>query len=740
MQRRTKLRIIYYLNVALILLLVGYQFYLHLSETDFKSLHSEQVSRIKTIAQQEQFNFAVVGNINNSTHIFQKQLIPLINASDNRFLISAGNAVSSGAEENYRSLFKLLHELDIPWLLTYGENEESDFGDVRFYKHLGPHFFSFIAGENHFLFVDNTGNSPLQWQLDWLDRELESSKQANRFVFIGLPLHQALEETPAFESENYFGDSIVRKAFIELFERHKVDVVFSANLSLFHQQLKNGVRYVTTGGAGGLIVNDEDSFHHYVQVTVNGDEIGISPVRLDISSYSILNTLDSVWSAIYTFIYVSFGRFLFVVSLMVLIGLKLREFIYQERDYYTQFNIDDSAYRDKPKRIAMFTNNYFPFISGVTMSIERLARGLTMLHHTVQVFAPDYEAVTELQPECERVKTLLAFGHKREFRLTNPLQFSIRKRFREFKPDLVHLHHPFWLGSVGHWLAKRHNLPTVYTYHTRLEMYALYVPLPGVFFRNVISHAMIRRFCNRCDGVIVPTFSTEEYLRLIGVKSRICVQPTGVDFDRFNQPHAIGSESLRKNLGLQHDDIVLLSVSRLGREKNIKFLLDALETLPRFIQQEVKLILVGEGDDREYLENRIVHKALSGKVQLIGEINPDNIPAYYQMADIFVFASKSETQGMVILEAMSAGLPVVAIRSSGIDDVIEHGKTGYKTLDDVEVWTKKLADLISDTALREQFSHNAIIFAKQHDIGEYAEKIDLFYSEILATHAQQERH
>jgi glycosyltransferase involved in cell wall biosynthesis len=250
---------------------------------------------------------------------------------------------------------------------------------------------------------------------------------------------------------------------------------------------------------------------------------------------------------------------------------------------------------------------------------------------------------------------------------------------------------------------------------------------------------MIRRFCNRCDGVIVPTFSTEEYLRLIGVKSRICVQPTGVDFDKFNQPHVISSASLRKKLGLKHDDIVLLSVSRLGKEKNIKFLLDALEALPRLIQLKAKLVVVGEGDDREYLQNRIAQKGLSGVVQLIGEITPGNIPAYYQMADIFVFASKSETQGMVILEAMSAGLPVVAIRSSGIDDVIEDGKTGFKTLDDVEVWPKKLAELINDKSLRQHFSHNAVNFARQHDISEYVKKIDLFYSEILATHAQQNR-
>lgn len=739
MRHTTKLRVIYYANVVLILALVAYQVYLNLSDTEYASLHVDEVEQIQqALGDKKHYQFAVVGNINNSSDIFQKQFIPELNRSDADFLVSAGNAVSDGAEENYRSLIKMLADLQMPWLITYGDNEDSDFGNFRFFKHFGPPFFAFTAGQNQFIFLDDTDNTPYGWQLDWLDHELSNSQATNRFVFLGLPVHPKLSSTPAFEKDNYFSHAKIRHQLRTLFEQHQVDVVFSSNLSLFTSQTINGVRYVTTGGAGGLIVDDETNYHHYVSVDVDDDKITLSPIRLNVSESSLQRTLGSIWSAIYTFFYVSFGRFLVLVSILILLGLKLREVIYEERDFYTHFNIDDSAYRDQKKRIAFFSNNYFPFISGVTISIERLAHGLRDRHHKVHIFAPDYPGFKQTETDCTRAKTLLAFGNKGEFRLTNPLQRNIRRSFSQFQPDLVHVHHPFWLGSVGLWLAKRHKKPIIYTYHTRLEMYAHYVPLPGALFRNVISHLIVRRFCNKCDGVIVPTYSTEEYLRLNGVKSRICVQPSGVEFERFNQPHQISRQHLRAQLGIGHDEIVLISVSRLGREKNIKFLIDAIDHLRHSTHRAFRLILAGDGDDRRYLENRVQQKQLQDKVIFVGAISQEILPAYYQMADIFVFASKSETQGMVLLEAMSAGLPVVAIRSSGIDDVIINAHNGFKTLDDIEKWNEKLALLIEDGDMRTQFSQQAVDFARRHDIAEFAQNIDLFYSEVLATYHHQQ--
>lgn len=735
MQKPSRLKFVYYAIILLSLLLVGYQLYLILSKTHYKSLHVEQVEKLqKKIADKKDYSFAVVGNVNNSSSIFHRRIIPALNESEHDFVISAGNAVSRGAEENYRSLLGMMNDLNKPWLLTYGDNEDSDFGDFRFYKYLGPHFFSFQAGNSLFIFLDGTDNSPYRWQLDWVKRELTNSRAENRFVFIGLPLHPLLEETPVFEEDNYFPNEDVAQQFRESFEQGDVDTVFSANLSLFNRSIVNGVRYITTGGAGGVIVDDENSFHHYVTVEVNDQNSTITPVMPVVGNTSMERTLESIWSGIYSFFYVSFGRFLFVISLLFLMGLKLREVIYQDRDFYTHFAIDDSAYREKNKRIAFFTNNFFPFISGVTISIQRLAEGLKQRGHQLHIFAPEYDGKITTSDDCTRVRTLVAFGNSQEFRLSNPLQAGIKREFTKFDPDLVHVHHPFWLGSLGVWRAKRAKIPVIYTYHTRLEMYAHYVPLPGALFRNVISHLLIRRFCNKCDGVIVPTYSTEEYLRLIGVKTRLFVQPTGVEFTRFNRPHPLTRQQLRHNLGLATTDKVLISVSRLGPEKNIQFLIDAMAELLQRTDEKVKLILVGEGDDQDFLEQRAQSLGIADSVLFAGAVEPDKIPAYYQMADIFVFASKSETQGMVILEAMSAGLPVVAIRSSGIDDVIIDGQTGYKPLDDIGLWTEKVAMLVENETKRQQFAEAAVAFAQQHDVSAFAENIDRFYSEVLATY------
>lgn len=739
MLRKTKLKIAYYLNASLIAVLVGYQLYINLEDTEYASLHLTQINEIQQrLEDKDNFEFAVVGNINNSSSIFQKQLLPELGRSKTSFLISAGNAVSEGAEENYRSLIEMLGTLEMPWLMTYGQNEDSNFGNFRYFQYFGPPFFSFSAGNNQFIFLDNTDNTPYRWQLDWLKQELSRSTGKNQFVFMGRPIHPPVGETTVFTADNYFDNLNIGEQFHQIFNQHQVDAVFSANLPVFADPVINGVQYVTTGGAGGLIVEHDNSYHHYSRVRVEGNKVIIEPQRFVISSSPWKSTLSSLWSAVYTFFYVSFARFLVVLSLLVIVGLKLREFIYAERDYYTDFNIDDSAYRDRRKRIAFFSNNYFPFISGVTISIERLAEGLRERGHQLQLFVPSYPDEHPDTRDCTRVKTLMAFGSHGEFRLTNLFQPQIGKTLRRFRPDLIHVHHPFWLGSVGLCRGKRLQRPVVYTYHTRLEMYAHYVPLPGALFRNVISHAIVRRFCNRCDGVIVPTYAIEEYLRLIGVKTRICVQPSGVDFARFHKPHQLNTTILSARHQLDPERLTLITVSRLGKEKNIKFLIDALASLDKDTRRQVQLLIAGEGDDRAFLENRITELSLQDTIHLIGAVSPEEMPAYYQMSDLFVFASKSETQGMVILEAMSAGLPAVAIRSSGIEDVIINGETGFKTLDDIEKWNARLKRLIHNPPLRAQFSANAIAFARKHDTARFAEQVDGFYSEVMAAYEQQD--
>ncbi|BBI52205.1 hypothetical protein HORIV_46260 [Vreelandella olivaria] len=229
--------------------LIAHQIWLYVAEPKFESVHTLEVADIREVLRDRtDYRFAVVGNINNSVNVFQDEIVPLINQGGIDFLVSAGNAVNGGRQESYQAIYQSLETLDVPYLLTYGENEDSDFGSYLFYEYFGPHFYSFVAGNSHFIFLDGTGKSSTSWQLDWLERELAASEAQHKFLFVGLPLHTVVSDAPLFEADNYLNDPRLADGIMALAEAHGVDTVFSANLTLFSEQTVNGVDYVTTGG------------------------------------------------------------------------------------------------------------------------------------------------------------------------------------------------------------------------------------------------------------------------------------------------------------------------------------------------------------------------------------------------------------------------------------------------------------------------------------------------------------
>ncbi|MDX5976833.1 glycosyltransferase [Vreelandella alkaliphila] len=731
--RQRWLRLLFVLNLALVAGLVIHQIWLYVAEPKFEALHTREVADIREqLAGRNTYRFAVVGNINNSVNVFQDEIIPRMNQSDIDFMVSAGNAVSGGQQESYKAIYQSLEQLNVPYVLTYGDHESNDFGSYLFYEYFGPHFYSFVAGNSHFIFLDGTGKSSTSWQLDWLERELAASEAQHRFLFIGLPLHNVISDAPLFEADNYLNDPRLSEGIMRLSEQYAVDSVFSANLSLYSHQTVNGVDYVTTGGAGGILMDANDRFHHYVVVEVNGENVTITPVRLNVDSPGWWRMLSSVASTVYAFFYVSYPRFLLIVGVLSLLAMRLYRLIFEERHYYPDFDIDPTPYLEKPLRVAMISNNYFPFVSGVSVSVERLRQGLSELKHQVQLLVPRYREAWQDDDTILRVPTMMAFGEKREFRLTNPFSARFRRCLHRFKPDIIHVHHPFWLGSMGLWMGRRLRVPVVYTYHTRLEHYAHFVPLPGALFRNLISHSLIKHFSNRCQGVIVPTYSAEEYLRMIGVKTPTLIQPTGIDAARFADTDRDALEELRHQLSIDPADTVLVSVSRISQEKNIGFMLEALAELKSQGSQSLRLLLIGDGPDRQTIQQHIEALALQEQVTLVGAVPPEDMARYYHLGDIFVFASTSETQGMVILEAMAAGLPVVAVRSSGIDDVVRDGFNGYKTPQNRQKWGQRVMALAEDNALRVTLGKQAKIFANDYDIAKFAGAVAHFYAEVLA--------
>lgn len=740
LSRQRWLRLFFFLNLTLVVGLIAHQIWLYVAEPEFESVHTLQVADIRdALAGRSDYRFAVVGNINNSVSVFQDEIVPLINQGSIDFLVSAGNAVNGGQQESYQAIYHSLEQLKVPYLLTYGEKEDSDFGSYLFYEYFGPHFYSFVAGNSHFIFLDGTGKSSTSWQLDWLSRELAASEAQHRFLFVGLPLHNVVNDAPLFEADNYLNDPRLADGIMALAEEYGVDTVFSANLTLFSQQTINGVDYVTTGGAGGILIDADSSFHHYVIVEVEGNNVAIAPVRLNVDSPGWWRMLSSVASTVYAFFYVSYTRFLLIVGVLTLLALRLYRLIFEDRDYYPDFDLDPTPFLGKPLRVAMVSNNYFPFVSGVSVSVDRLRNGLCDLGHSLQLLVPRYRDTWQDDNSIKRIPTLMAFGDKSEFRLTNPFSSRFRRCLHAFKPDLIHVHHPFWLGSMGLLMGRRLKVPVIYTYHTRLEHYAHFVPLPGALFRNLISHYLIKRFSNRCQGVIVPTYSAEEYLRMIGVKTPTLVQPTGIDVARFAHADETQLEALREQLNIDSARKILISVSRISKEKNIGFMLEALAELQTQGHDDLHLLLIGDGPDREAIQAQIDALDLTAQVTLVGAVPPDEMALYYHLGDIFVFASTSETQGMVILEAMSAGLPVLAVRSSGIDDVVRQGVNGFKTPQNRQAWGQKVVELKDNPELRQQLAKQASHFAKEFDIAHFASSVATFYAEVLAKYHSSSR-
>ncbi|MDO6823013.1 glycosyltransferase [Marinobacter sp. 1_MG-2023] len=730
---RNPLKLLFYLSLLIVILLVGYKAYLNFFMEDFAGVHSEQVDRIHdNLSANEPFAFAVVGNINNSVGIFEDRIIPELNASGMDFLVSAGNAVSGGGEDKYRALYGTLSHLDIPYLLTFGAHEYDDFGSFRFYDHFGPHFYSIQAGSSRLIFLDSTGKTPWRWQIRWLDDLLSQDTSKARILFISHPPLQPSEDALFDQPEDYLEPSEFRSAFLETTKKHNIDLVFSANLSLYSEKRLGNTTFITTGGAGGLILNDDTSFYHYVRVNVSPEgEVSHTLQKLEVGQHPILKRLESLWFFVYSLFYTGYINFILIVAIFAAITIKLYSVIFVGKDYYPDYDLDPTPWLEKPLRVAMFTNNYLPFIGGVPISIARLRQGLESLGDKLLVIAPRYKDQPEVEEHVLRVPSLLAMGEKREFRLANIFLGRIRKRVRAFHPDIIHLHHPFWLGSLGLFMARRLKVPAIYTYHTRLEHYAHFVPLPGLIFRNFISHALIKRFANKCDGVIVPTYSTEEYLRMIGVKTPTFVQPTGIEYERFQAVTDEEITRLRKKLNLE-GKTVFISVSRLSNEKNIDFMIEAVSTLRQETEKPFHFLMIGEGHQKSRLQSKLQELGLEACITLVGAIPPDDMAVWYRLGDAFLFASKSETQGMVILEAMAAGLPVVAVRSSGIDDVVRHGFNGFKTPERQDQWCAQVKCLLEDEDLRRTLSEQALAFAKDFSVEQFASDVRGIYATTLA--------
>jgi glycosyltransferase involved in cell wall biosynthesis len=310
-------------------------------------------------------------------------------------------------------------------------------------------------------------------------------------------------------------------------------------------------------------------------------------------------------------------------------------------------------------RVGFYTECYRPIVNGVVASIDALRAGLCAHGVEVTTIAPHFPHFVDDARDVVRVPSL-PLPTQTAYRLCVPyLNADDRRRVRGI--DLVHAHSPFVTGWMGAAYARRRHIPLVFTYHTRLDAYAHYAP----FDRATTERAMVeltRRYANAADAVVVPTHAMEIRLRELGVHAPIAVVPSAIDVERFAAGRR--SELVRARLGAGEGPLALV-VSRLGMEKNVELAIDALARVG-----ELRLAIVGEGPHRAALEERVRRLGLAGRVRFVGNVARERLPDVYASCDAFIFPSTTDTQGLVLAEALAAGLPVVAAECEASRDVL----------------------------------------------------------------------
>jgi 1,2-diacylglycerol 3-alpha-glucosyltransferase len=322
-------------------------------------------------------------------------------------------------------------------------------------------------------------------------------------------------------------------------------------------------------------------------------------------------------------------------------------------------------------RIAMFTNSYVPTLSGVTRSIVSFRQMLLDRGHEVLVVAPYQQDAPHDEPGVIRMPAIPPLTAN-EIPVALPLVGYLTSTLDEFEPTVIHAHHPFFLGNTALRVGATRNLPVVFTHHTMYEHYAHY--LPGI--PETVAHLASRlatEFANRCHTVIAPSESVAEILRERGVTTAVEVIPTGIDTAAF----AHGDRTAgRRRWSLRPTSPVVGYVGRLAAEKNLDFLLPALATaLDRCPDGQV--LIVGDGPVREQLQTLAVDLGISDRVRFTGSLSGQMLADAYRSLDVFAFSSHSETQGMVLAEAMAAGVPVVALDAAGVREIVCDGVNGH---------------------------------------------------------------
>lgn len=321
-------------------------------------------------------------------------------------------------------------------------------------------------------------------------------------------------------------------------------------------------------------------------------------------------------------------------------------------------------------KIVMMTNTFSPHVGGVARSVAAFTNSYRARGHRVVVVAPIFEGAPAKEADVLRIPAIQKFNGS-DFSVVLPVPGFLTAQVRDLEPDVIHAHHPFLLGATALRLARAYRIPMVFTHHTMYERYTHYVPGDSPAMKRFVI-SLSTSFANLCDTVFAPSESVAEEIARRGVTSPIEVVPTGVDTEALG---AGDGAAFRERAGIPREAFVVGHLGRLAPEKNLGFLTRA---VAGFLAAEprARFLVVGVGPSADAIRAELRERGLEGRLHTAGILQGQALADAYAAMDCFAFASMTETQGLVVAEAMAAGSPVVALDAPGVREVVRDGENG----------------------------------------------------------------
>ncbi len=378
--------------------------------------------------------------------------------------------------------------------------------------------------------------------------------------------------------------------------------------------------------------------------------------------------------------------------------------------------------------ILMMTNTFTPHVGGVARSVEGYTEAFRRLGHRVLVAAPLFKGTPEDEHGVVRFPAVRDFNGS-DFSLPVPKPFGLLSGLQAFRPQVVHAHHPFLLGGTALRIASARSLPLVFTHHTLYDQYTHYVPGDSQALKR-FAIDLVTGYCNLCDAVIAPSRAVRRLLETRGVRAPIAVIPTGIETRLFAGGDGPG---FRRRFGIPERAFVVGHVGRLAPEKNLGFLTEA---VARFLEArpDAYFLLVGAGPAAPDIRAHLEEAGLGARLVATGVLGQPALAAAYRAMDVFAFASRTETQGMVLGEAMAAGVPVVALLATGAEELVADGQNGrLLRREDGERYAQALAWIADqEPAARRALGEAARRAARAYEIAGLAQQTLDLYRELQA--------